>query len=230
MFDFHAHILPGIDDGSRSVEETVGMLREMKKQGITGVAATPHFYPDGMSPRSFFAARNKSFEILRPHLTPDMPKIRLGAEVRYFEGIAEMERISDFCIVGTNLLLVEMADGKWTSRMVDSLLSLNHGGKVTVLLAHVERYMGSNSDAVFDALLQNGILMQISADSFTPFFSRRKGIKLMAQGKLHLIGTDCHNMTSRKPNMKPATDYIMKKLGEGFMERYLAREKRLLNE
>ncbi len=230
MFDFHTHILPGLDDGSANVNESLKMLREMRNQGVTGLAATPHFYPDSMLPRNFFSERNASFEALRPHLTPDMPKIRLGAEVRYFEGIAEMESISDFRIQGTNLILVEMPNGRWTSRMINSIASLNHSGRGKVLLAHVERYMRSNSAAVFDELLRNGVLMQISADFFTPFFSRKKGIKLMAEGKLHLLGTDAHNMKSRSPNMKPAVDYIIKKMGNEFFERYLTREKLLLNE
>lgn len=230
MFDFHTHILPCLDDGSRSVEESLRMLREMQKQGITGVAATPHFYPDRMSPRGFMEARKASFDSLLPHLTPDMPRIRLGAEVKYFEGICHMENISDFRIQGTNLLLLEMPNSKWTSRMIDSLLTLHHGGKVKVMLAHVERYLSFNPRATWDELLANGVLMQVSADYFTPFFTKRKAIKLMAQDRLHLIGTDCHNMTARTPNMKPAVDYITQKMGKEFFLRYLTREKSLLNE
>ncbi len=230
MFDFHTHILPRLDDGSRSIEESLRMLREMQKQGITGAAATPHFYPDRMSPRGFFETRRASFEALRPHLTSDMPMIRLGAEVRYFEGICHMERIPDFRIQGTDLLLVEMPNGRWTSRMIDSLLTLHHSGKATVLLAHVERYLAANPRATWDGLLENGVLMQVSADYFIPFFSRKKAASLMARDRLHLIGSDCHNMTVRKPNMKPAADYITEKMGKEFFLRYLTREKRLLNE
>lgn len=230
MFDFHTHILPSLDDGSRSVEESLRMLRELKGQGVTGVAATPHFYPDRMSPGGFLRGRAASYESLLPHLTPDMPKIRLGAEVRYFEGICHMENISDFRIQGTKLLLLEMPSGKWTSRMIDSLLTLHHSGRATVLLAHVERYLAANPAAIWNELLGNGVLMQVSADFFTPFFTRRKAISLMAQDRLHLIGTDCHGISERSPNMKPAVDHITQKMGKEFFLRYLTREKSLLNE
>ena len=63
--DFHSHILPSIDDGSRSVEESIGMLRAMAKQGITHVVATPHFYPQHDTPERFLKRRAEAEAALR---------------------------------------------------------------------------------------------------------------------------------------------------------------------
>lgn len=230
MLDSHAHLLPSIDDGSGSVEESIAILRELWKQGVTEVAATPHFYPDRMEPETFFENRRRAYESLRPHLDGKMPRIRLGAEVHYFEGLCHMKNIHDFRIEGSNLLLVEMPMTRWTTRMIDALVALQRMQGITVLLAHIERYTSYIPKGIWDTLMKHDILVQASADFFIPFLARGHAIRLLKKGRIHLLGTDCHNMTSRKPNMKPALEYIEKKLGREFLESFIKKEKYLLNE
>ncbi len=93
MFDIHSHFLPKLDDGSKSVEESVTMLKESYRQGVTDIAATPHFYPSVHNPKQWFVARDHSVRRLIPYLTEDMPDIWLGAEVHYYDGIYRSEEI-----------------------------------------------------------------------------------------------------------------------------------------
>ena len=79
MIDFHSHILPGIDDGSRNVEESLLLMTEMREQGVSTVIATPHFYADEQPVDTFLRRRTEAYDHLMARQTPDMPQIRLGA-------------------------------------------------------------------------------------------------------------------------------------------------------
>jgi len=124
MIDIHSHILPKMDDGSRSVEMSVEMLKESYNQGIDVICATSHFYPSKESPERFIERRKESFLKLAPYLTKEMPIIRLGAEVQYFEGITNVELLPRLRIQGSNLLLIEMPFSKWSERMIKDVLYL----------------------------------------------------------------------------------------------------------
>lgn len=81
MIDLHTHILPGMDDGSRDVLESLAMLEASAAQGVGLVAATPHFYAEENSPERFLSRRAEAAQRLRAALRPGLPEIRLGAEV-----------------------------------------------------------------------------------------------------------------------------------------------------
>ena len=70
---------------------------------------------------------------------------------------------------------------------------------------------------VLERILQSGILVQYNADAFASIISKRKAISLLKKGNIHFIGSDCHNMTSRPPQIKKAFEVIQKKLGEEFI-------------
>ncbi len=228
IFDFHTHILPGIDDGSASVEESIAMVRELEAQGAAGIAATPHFYAQRTSPEKFFARREAAWKQLEPRLTEAFPEIRLGAEVQYFEGIHRYDGLERFCIEGTELLLLEMPMCAWTARMVDAVLELNRRSNLTVLLAHIERYMTWQNRSCREALLEGGVVMQVSAE----FFIRKPGkaLKLLKDRKIHVLGSDAHNMNGRSPNLAPALEIIARRDGKKLLRDLHEREAALLGE
>ena len=108
MIDFHSHILPSIDDGSKDVEMSLQMVALLQKQGVDTVCATSHFYATQRSPERFLQRRAEAYEALRAALPEDAPAIRLGAEVLYFPGISHMAALPQLCLEGTKLLLLEM--------------------------------------------------------------------------------------------------------------------------
>jgi len=214
MIDIHSHILPKMDDGSRSVEMSVEMLKESYNQGIDVICATSHFYPSKESPERFIERRKESFLKLAPYLTKEMPIIRLGAEVQYFEGITNVELLPRLRIQGSNLLLIEMPFSKWSERMIKDVLYLKKALKYSIILAHIERYLEYNDIVMFEELSKQGIILQMNASIFTDFFKKSKAIHLLDSGVVKLLGSDCHNMDSRKPNLTEAYKVIEKKLGK----------------
>lgn len=214
MTDWHSHVLPKMDDGSKSVEESVALLTALAAQGVDVVVATPHFYANDEAVEDFIKRRQKSYELLAPRLNDNLPKVLLGAEVSYYSGISRMESLEKLKIEGTNLILLEMPFCRWTEYTVRELLELSNLGKFKIMLAHVERYASFQDAAVLEKLYQSEILMQSNASFFTDFFKKKKAIKLLKNQKIHFIGSDCHNMHSRPPNLKAAYAYIENKLGK----------------
>ena len=214
MIDFHSHILPGIDDGSKDVATSLLMLNALKKQGADTVCATSHFYATQRTVERFLLRRREAWDRLREVLPHDAPRILLGAEVLYYPGIANMEELPQLCLEGTNLLLLEMPFEPWTSYMTREVSDLARRRDVQLLLAHIERYFFYQPIAVWDEFLDLGILMQSNAEFFLPFRTRRKALRLLDDGYIHLLGSDAHNMSSRAPNLDKARARIVKSLGE----------------
>lgn len=218
MIDFHSHILPSMDDGSKNEQESLDLLGELKSQGVTKVVATPHFYANGESVSEFLLRRQNSLKKIEPALNNNFPEVILGAEVRYYEGISRLEDLKKLCITGTELLLLEMPAMKWTDFVLKELFSLTSKGNITIVLAHVERYIFLQPKSVYLDLLNSSVLMQVNAGFINGFFTRRKALKLLSSGMVHFLGTDCHNTSDRAPEMKRAVDCITKNLGEDFIK------------
>lgn len=213
MIDFHSHILPLMDDGSKSNEESIKMLKLLKEQGINTVVATPHFYPEVESVDEFLKRRNVSFSELKRELVSDLPDIILGAEVKFYPGISRMDGIEKLCIENSRVLLLEMPFTYWTELTIKEVIDIANLKNITVVLAHIDRYFSYQNDKIWNRLFESGILMQVNSDSLLTFFSRCKVIKFFKKNMIHFIGSDCHNLISRPPKICDAIQIISKKLG-----------------
>lgn len=214
MIDFHSHILPGMDDGARDAGESVLLLKESFRQGVTDIAATPHFYAEENSPKEFLKRREEAYIKLVPNLQSDMPRIHLGAEVKYFEGISRNDDIELLKLSGTDVLMVEMPFMKWTSRVISDVCELSLRPKTAVVLAHFERYFQFGAKKYLTTFEGYGILIQANAESFVKSSEKRSLMKLLKSGKVHLLGSDCHNMELRPTQMLNAKESICKRLGD----------------
>ncbi len=217
MIDFHSHILPEMDDGSRSVEESVLMLKALAEQGTEKVVATPHFYANDESVLSFLSRRRASFEKLEASDSHLMPKVILGAEVRFYDGISKLEGLDSLCIQGTRLLLLEMSMQRWTEYTLKEIIDISCRGKVIPVIAHLDRYMKFQSSDALNRLLANGVLMQINANFVYGLLTRRKAFGLLKNSAVHFLGSDCHNLSDRAPDIGKAFDIIKNKLGRDFL-------------
>lgn len=219
MIDWHSHILPDIDDGSKNVEESKLLLDSLKRQGVDTVIATPHFYADNESVDAFLEKRKKAYEKLSSDLPKKSPEILLGAEVRYYPGISRMKDLEKLSIGKTDLLLLEMSMSVWSEYTVRELRELSGMGIVRIILAHVERYLPMQKKGVWEQLLEDEIIMQTNASYFQSILTKRKAIHLLENGMIHIIGSDCHNMTTRPPKLEKTFQFIKDKLGEEFLTR-----------
>ena len=230
MIDLHSHILPQMDDGSRSTEESLQMLTALAAQGVTDVAATPHFYASENGPDRFLARRARSWQQLRPHLTASLPRVHLGAEVLFFEGSTLEMPCPGFG--SAKRLMQAVEEGRLPESAVDArvdeLLELADRPDVTVLLAHMERYLPYVAEPDWRRMARSGLYIQSNADFFCGFSTRRKALRLLSEGRIHVLGTDCHNMERRAPRMDEAVRVIARALGDDTVQRLEEQARRLL--
>lgn len=217
MIDWHSHILPGMDDGSHNVAESISMVSMQKAQGVSTVIATPHFYANDENVESFIKRREKALTALQKEIPDNMPEIILGAEVRYYQGISRMADLQALRIENSKLLLLEMPVATWTEYMIKELTELSSKSSIQIVLAHIDRYLRLQKEAVWYRIQDSGILMQVNASFITSFATKRKAIALMKEGRIHFIGSDCHNMTTRPPQIGKAFEVIQKKLGDEYI-------------
>lgn len=214
--DFHTHILPGIDDGSRNIEESTEMLRELRKQGIDTVVATPHFYCEENTVETFLERRDAAFALLQRTIQdePDMPAVLCGAEVLFYPEIFALENLDKLCIQGTRYIMIELPFQSWTKRIYESIFRISTHAGLKPIIAHVDRYLKLQKDKnCLEELLHAGAVLQVNAEAFEGLLNRRKVLNLIKTGKVSLLGSDCHNMRSRKPNIAAAYTAVAEKLG-----------------
>lgn len=217
MIDWHSHILPGMDDGSHDAAESVSLVNMQRSQGIDTVIATPHFYANDETVDSFLERRANAYELLVTELPEGSPEILLGAEVRYYQGISRMDGLKALRIEGSKLLLLEMPMSSWTEYMIRELIEMSGRSSIKIILAHIERYLAFQTQDTWNRILERGIFMQVNASFFTSFSTRRKALTLLKEDNIHFIGSDCHNVTSRPPQIGKAFQIIKKKLGEAYI-------------
>ncbi len=227
LLDIHSHYLPGIDDGSKNLEITSAMLRESYAQGVRYITATPHFYPWRDSPEDFLARRNGAVLQVKDIYEPErMPRLLIGSETAFFTGISVSRGIAELCIYGTDVLILEMPTVQWSAAIINEVYKLQENTQLTIVLAHIERYIEYQKKRDIDDILKHGILLQASADwyycdSEKPTFAEKRRLKgafdMLGSGKISFLGSDCHNMTTRPPNMGKAAEAISAELGESFL-------------
>ncbi len=219
MIDFHTHVLPGIDDGSRDIQMTREMLRLEREQGVDLIVATPHFYAHRTRVDQFLMKRENALNEVMALKSeePDLPEIKVGAEVYYFTGIGRAEHIKELSIQGTDYLLLELPFRPWDREVLTDIKELKSRQRLKVILAHVERYRDMQKDKkLYEDVLDAGDIIQMNSGSFLEagMLKRRSMLKTANSGRKIILGSDCHNTSSRKPNLQEGLDLIGKKFGE----------------
>lgn len=231
MIDVHTHILPAMDDGAKNVEMSLKMLSMEKEQGVDTVVLTPHFYRQREQTDRFLTRRAKSFEILNQAVSDqqgDFPKLVLGAEVLWVPNLAEWPELEQLCIGDSSYMLVELPFHTWDDRMIDQLYSLMNRG-ITPIFAHLERYLDKQSDEYIQEIIGMGTLVQVSCEPLTHFWGRRATLNMLKRNQAHILASDCHNLTTRAPNLKSGFDAVKRLLGENAAQRLEKNASQILN-
>lgn len=231
MTDFHSHILPGIDDGSKSINESLWMLEESKKQDVDIVVATPHFYPWLHNPEIFLENREKALIKLNEAIDDKnkYPEVIVGAEVYYFEGISQIEALPYLAIGDTDYMLIEMPSVCWNKRMLDELSTIKSVRGITPIIAHINRYIKFQKGiSILDALIEREFLIQCNTEYFINPLTSSKAVKMLRKGQIHLLGTDCHNKKNRIPDMKKAIKIITTKTDDNIISNIDSLSKKIL--
>lgn len=205
MVDFHCHILPNMDDGAENTPISLAMLRQSFLQGVDIMVSTSHFYGNEEYPQRFLERRAEAFGRLREAmlLQPEtFPDIVLGAEILYFPGICEAQELSSLMIGSSRSILIEPPMTHWSDAMLDDIAQMGENLDCIPVIAHVDRFMRYlRDDSLIFRVLERNMLVQVNADYFLNPATSKAAMRNLKQGRIHLLGSDCHNLRSRAPNL-----------------------------
>ena len=229
MLDIHSHILPAVDDGAKTIEESIAILEEMYRQGITDVIATPHFYPLEDNLEDFITKTRKAFSLLKEKAeNKKVPNILLGCEILYYSGISKASELNCFTLNGSCYLLLELTPASISDSLFDELLYLREEQKIIPIIAHIERYKTAKKYKKFIKFVKdNGILTQVNATSFFKKDYLKTLDKLFAENAVTFIGTDSHSVDIRPPFMDIALEKITQNYGNETKEKLIENANKL---
>src|SRR5690606_18186926 len=195
--DMHSHLIPGIDDGSKSLEESLALIGRMEGYGLRKLIITPHVMTE------FFKNTpeiiQSGLEQLRSSIKAANINIELEAAAEYYLDEVFIEKISGgqkLLTFGDNYVLVETGFMSKPSMLLESFFQLEMAGYQPVL-AHPERYLYLHHDPeLLEAMVDRDMKFQLNLLSITGYYSKpvkKFAEKLIDEGLVKLVGTDCHN-------------------------------------
>lgn len=232
MLDIHTHILAGIDDGPSVIEDSRLMLQCLAEQNVSCIGLTPHYYHVEQSLEDFLVARDSAVNKIQSFADELDILLLPGSETYLTDDLLNERDIKPLCFNKTRLLLTEMPfDSMFSKRELFLLERLIGNYGITPILAHIERYPPLlNSEKLILNLLEMGCLTQINLSSLSNrrHYTQKKLFHFLAEGYIHFIGTDCHNMDYRAPEYTKHIDLLIKKLGSNFVVQFQANMARWL--
>ncbi len=231
--DIHSHILPNVDDGAKDLATSIELLKLLNEQGVTDVIATPHFYPDYDNAEEYVEKVNLAYKQLNNAIYgQDLPRVFLGCELRYFDGMGKSQNISQFAIRGTNYLLLELPYGApITNNVLKDIISLSEDLGFRIILAHIERYYKVKGFKKLLKLISDGYaIAHINADGMTSKAEAKICEKLIKGGYISFVASDTHSVKNRPPKIKEALDIISNRLGRSTATSLMLKSNRLLEE
>ena len=220
LIDIHCHILPKVDDGPDSVEESLKILKDMRRQGIKHVIVTPHYRPEMFEPsmkRVIYSYRH-----LRDIAYNMGVSMSLGCEYYRNEQIIDhMDNRKRPSMAGSRYVLIEFSMNDLFPTVRNYVYELvTHGYQPIV--AHVERYFCCQKMEKIQELKDMGALIQVNAGSVLGeegWKLKKFCLELMKKDLIDFIASDTHNTSDRKLNLKKCASYVTKKMGKQYAER-----------
>ncbi len=222
MIDFHTHILPNIDDGSKSIEETFHLLQEAKQAGFESIILTPHYI------ENYYETNKPEREVWVKAIMENLKakgvdiNLYLANEIYISENIIKLlEEGKAATINETSYVLFEMPLNNEPLNLYNVIYSLQEN-KIVPILAHPERYsfIQKEPDLVYE-LIQKGCLMQANYGSIIGLYGSKAQIivqKLLETNQIHFLGSDVHKEKSIYPKIPEALNKIEQIIGPEKLE------------
>jgi len=230
MIDLHHHLLPGLDDGSKSMEDSIAMAKLAVADGITHVVCTPH----ANGQYNFDPQVNEAkITELRSLLAQENVPLTLGLGCDFhlsYDNIQDAKaNPARYSVNGLGYVMVEIPDYGLPRGLTEIFYELQLVG-LTPVLTHPERNPTLQSDLPrLKEWLQRGVLVQVTADSVRGNMGKsaeKMAHLLLAERWVHFLATDAHNTSSRPPRMSEAKAIVAKKYGVEYAEYLCVRNPR----
>lgn len=220
MVDIHYHLIFGVDDGPKTIEDSLALAEASLAEGVTHIVATPHangrynFRPD---------VNREKLEILKERLG-DRLTLALGCDFHLsYDNIVDLEKVPErYTVNGKQYLLVEFDDSVIPRSLSDVLYQMRSNGVVPIL-THPERNLVLTEDPQrVEEWAASGCLVQITAGSLSGRFgpkAKSMAFQLIRKKLVHLIASDAHSVKWRPPSMQAAYEVVRDKFGSATADR-----------
>ena len=218
MIDFHTHILPNIDDGSKSIEETFNLIKEAKEAGFEGIICTSHYmenyYETDRPEREVWInaihenLKNKNIEM----------NLYLGNEIYMSDNIIKLlEDGKATTMNDTSYVLFELPLNVEPMNLYDMVYEMQQY-KIVPILAHPERYsfVQTDPELIYD-LIDKGVLMQANYGSIVGQYGKKAQMivqKFLENNMIHMLGTDAHRQNTIYPKIPEILVELKSLIGE----------------
>ena len=204
LTDYHCHILPGFDDGAVDAETSLEMINIMKEQGVERIIATPHFYAhEERSLTEYLLRREDAYESMAELAAAQniaLPNMVLGAEVAIEHGISKIHGIDNLAFEDSDMILLELPFRDYEDWMSDEINAIRSEYGLTVVLAHIHRYLAYYTPENFDRILETEAVFQFNNEVFLLDREAELIKQLKSDERSIIFGSDAHNTDTRRPN------------------------------
>jgi len=220
MIDIHSHVLPGLDDGARTLDESVAMMRQAAASGTTDIAATPHANLEFQYDPEL--VRRKIAELAAA--AGPAPRLHCGCDFHLsFENVQEaLANPSTYTINHHNYLLVEFSD-LLIFKNTDEVFQMLIGAGMVPVITHPERnFLLQQRLRDLERWVAAGCLLQVTGQSLLGRFGKRArkfGETLLERGLAHVIASDAHDTEDRTTDLSGAYEYVEDAYGKQWADR-----------
>ena len=223
MIDIHCHILPNVDDGSESLEESIAMAKIAESEGITKIVNTSHCHFDFKYKKGneLKLELEKFNQVLKEENINI--EVLLGNELYYTSDLIErFNELDFFSMNNSKYILMEFSPINFPKNIEDVIYEIKIRGYIPII-AHAERYKQVQEDVniVFDCI-KEGALIQVNASSILGKNGENvedTSKKLLDNNMVHFVATDAHSSNRRRPLIKDSYNYILKNYGKEVSEK-----------
>ncbi len=222
IMDIHTHILPGVDDGAKDMQEALSLVRQALENSTRAIVLTPHYRaPHKMEADLIY----KRFCLFRKAVHKEMPQMQvyLGCEIRYQDGIPQMLKEHKLLpMYHSRYILLEFTSTAFSSQILSAARECVGHGFIPII-AHIERCDAFRNDPQLLSQMQGlGVLLQMNADSVMGKMGLRikKFCQKMLETKqVHFIASDAHDATHRPPLLKECYAHVSEKYGAEYAKK-----------
>lgn len=223
MIDIHCHILPNVDDGSESLEESIAMAKIAESEGITKIVNTSHChfdfkYKKGNELKLELEKFNQALKEENINI-----EVLLGNELYYTSDLIErFNELDFFSMNNSKYILMEFSPINFPKNIEDVIYEIKIRGYIPII-AHAERYKQVQEDVniVLDCI-KEGALIQVNSSSILGKNGEKAedtSKKLLDNNMVHFVATDAHSSNRRRPLIKDSYNYILKNYGKEVSEK-----------
>jgi protein-tyrosine phosphatase len=224
--DMHSHLVPGIDDGAQSLEDSIRFVEGLAAMGLKQFITTPHIH--GEMYDNDTGKVQRGLEPLKAYLAVNRPDISIKASAEYFlDGFFLQEVLpKGLMSFGHNNVLVEVSMAGWPRNFNDILFAVQANG-YNPILAHPERYQYETGTGIYEKLREKGVLLQLNLLSVSGYYGKsiqNTAFELMDRRLYDFCGTDLHHdrHLARISNMLHTQQDLMQRLAAyGFKNKEL---------